>query len=84
MGRYKESKPSVNCNSLNIAWGFGVIVLSKSDWIERGINGVGVIVGVSETDGVNVIDGVNVMVGVREMVGVSVIVGVIVTVAVGG
>jgi len=84
IGRYSESRPSVNCSSLNTACGLGVTVLSKLDWIAKGTNGVGVIVGVSDTEGVRVIVGVRVMVGVRDMVGVSVIVGVIVSVEVGG
>src|SRR3990172_8462569 len=82
-GRYKASSPSVNESVLNSAPWLGVIVLVKRSSTARGMNGVGVIVGVLETAGVRVMVGDRVIVGVRLMVGVSVIVGVRVAVAVG-
>ncbi len=79
-----SSIPSEKMNSLKIASGLGVMVLSNRLSIASGTWGVGVVVGVSETDGVRVIVGVSVIDGVVVIEGVRVIVGVRVTVAVGG
>ena len=62
--------------AVKTASGFGVTGPAKSASIAAGKNGVGVNVGVSDTNGVNVIVGGCVIVGVRVMVGVSVMVGV--------
>ncbi len=74
----------VNCRGLNTAFGAGVTSLWNNASIAGGINGVGVIVGVSLTDGVFVIVGESVMVGDNVIVGESVIEGVIVIVGEGG
>ena len=84
MGRKSLSRARANCNGLNTASGLGVVVLVKSSSMTKGICGVGVMVGVSETEGVGVMVGVSVMVGVRLMVGVNVIVEVNGGVMVGG
>ncbi len=74
----------MNWIGLNTALGFGVTSLSKSASIASGMNGVGVMVGVSVVDGVFVMVGLSVIVGESVMVGLSVIVGVNVTVGEGG
>jgi hypothetical protein len=74
----------VKVSLLNTASGFGVVVLSNSSSIARGIWGVGDVVGVYEIAGEGVIEGVKVMVGETVRVGVRVIVGVRVNVGVGG
>lgn len=61
----------------------GVSVPVNLPSIARGIWGVGVIVGVFDSEGVSVIVGESVILGVREMVGVGVIEGVIVGVGEG-
>ena len=84
MNSLKFEQSSVNCSGLNTAAGFGVTLLSNNASIAGGMNGVGVIVGVSVTAGVYVIVGESVMVGDRVIVGESVIVGVNEAVGEGG
>jgi len=83
-GKKFSSNSFANCKGLNTDAGLGVVVLLKRSSIAKGTCGVGVMVGVSETDGVGVMVGVRVIVGVRLMVGVSVMVDVGVEVIVGG
>jgi len=82
--KFSSSIPCENSKSLKIAFGLGVMMLSKRLSIAKGSCGVGVKVGVSDIDGVGVIVGVRVIVGVVVIDGVSVIVGVCVIVGVGG
>jgi len=74
----------VNCKGLKTAPGLGVTSLINKASITGGMNGVGVIVGVSVTDGVSVMVGDNVIVGESVMVGDNVIVGESVMVGDGG
>lgn len=76
IGWNNASIPSVKTSSPNIALAGGVTSPSNRTSTARGTWGVGVIVGVLETEGVSVIVGVRVIVDERAMVGDGVIVGV--------
>jgi hypothetical protein len=84
MGTKFSSRSCANWSGLNTASGLGVVVLVNRSSIANGTCGVGVIVGVSETEGVGVMVGERVIVGVKLIVGVEVMVGVNVGVFVGG
>ncbi len=71
-------------SGLKIASGLGVMLLVNLASTSAGMKGVGVIVGVSDTEGVLLIVGVSEIVGVRVMVGVSVMVGVRLGIGEGG